>query len=108
MAEQLFNDLTSVALNGAIDNSQTSITVSASLSVSGNFRIRIDDELLQVTAVATTTWTVVRGVESSVAASHLDTSVIHIVATAAGLNQWLADTASLGVAYAVSRSFGLP
>lgn len=108
MAEQLFNDNVAVALNGAINNAVTSITVSASLSVSGNFRIRIEDELMQVTNVATTTWTVVRGVESTVAASHVDTTVIHIVGTAAGMGQWLADNASLGVAYAVSRSFGLP
>ena len=108
MAEQLWNDLAALALDGAINNSQTSITVSSALAVSANFRIIIDSELMLVTAVASTTWTVTRGAESTTAASHADLATIHIIATAGGLNQWLSDAVSLGLQVAIARTALLP
>ena len=74
------------ALNGAIDNDDTSLVVdSATGSPDANFRIRIDDEYLLVTAKAGTTFTVTRGIEGSTAASHSDDAVVTHVLTAGGL-----------------------
>ena len=63
----------STTLPSAINASQTSITVaSASGFPASGFRIRIDDELMNVTGgFGTTTWTVTRGVNSSAAAAHV-------------------------------------
>lgn len=58
------------------------------------FRIKIDDELLLVTAIGGTgnkTWTVTRGAESTSAASHVDGSNVYLVETAGGFLQWLND-----------------
>lgn len=106
MAELLWNDPSALTLSGGINNSVTSLTVSSSLSVTPNFRIRIDDELLSVTNVSGTTWTVTRGVESSVAASHSSAATIHIVATAEGVNQWYADL--LGTRIALAANMATP
>lgn len=87
-----FTNNASTTLNGSIDSSQTSITVSSasgfpSLSYQ-KYRIIIDNELMLVTGgQGTTTWTVTRGIESSSTASHSSgVSVTHIV-TAASLTQ---------------------
>lgn len=69
--EQLANNpVTTLSAN--INNSVTSLTVvSASLfPTSGNFTIKIGTELLRVTAVSGTTFTVARGQEGTTAASH--------------------------------------
>jgi hypothetical protein len=51
-------------LNGAIDNSQTTITVANSTGFPApDFRIRIDAEIMKVTGVAGNDWTVVRAAE---------------------------------------------
>lgn len=66
-------------LNGAINNSVTSIVVDSSLGFPypGPFRILIDNEQMQVTAGSnTTTWTVIRGVDSTSAASHSDEATV--------------------------------
>src|SRR5262249_55912279 len=60
------------ALSGAIDKTETFITVT---SVSGfpasqPFKIRIDAEVMNVTAMAADKWTVTRGVEGTTAAPH--------------------------------------
>jgi hypothetical protein len=53
----------------------------------GNFQIRIDNELTLVTAVSGTTWTVTRGIESTGAASHLNGVAVNHFMTAGGLAQ---------------------
>jgi hypothetical protein len=63
--------LNATKLSGPINNSQTSITVaSATGAPAAGFRVRIDKELLLVTAVAGTTWTVARGVDGTTATAH--------------------------------------
>jgi hypothetical protein len=67
------------SLSGAIDAATTTITVTSAVGFSDapSFKIRIDDEVMTVTAIATTTWTVTRGVDGTTAASHaLNASVI--------------------------------
>lgn len=66
--------------NGAIaSTSSTSITVTSASGFpgSGNYNIQIDSEILQVTGgQGTTTWTVVRGVNGSTAATHSNGAVV--------------------------------
>lgn len=67
--EQYANDA-STTLNGSINNSQRTLVVtSASLfPTSGDFRIKIESEILKVTGVSGTTFTVARAQGGSYAA----------------------------------------
>lgn len=80
--ETIVNDA-STDLNGAINASVTSITVTdGSVFPSDlDFRIIVGSELMKVTQVATNTLTVVRGVEGSTAASHADAATVTAVVT---------------------------
>ena len=69
--------------SGGIDNVSTTLPVSLAASVSGGFRILVDNEKMLVTAGGTTTsWTVTRAIEGSAAASHAVAAAIYIVITA--------------------------
>ena len=83
---------------GAINASQTTITVASATGFPmSSFRIRIDDELMTVTAgFGTTMWTVSRGVNGSTAASHVASqSVIWDDSDASGQLSWNATTKTL-------------
>lgn len=90
MAEIFTNDATD-ALAAAITAGATSLTVASGTQfpVSGTFRIRIDNEVMTVTAIAGTTWTVTRaseavsGVQSATA--HAAGAAIYGVITAGSL-----------------------
>jgi len=90
--ERFFNDY-GTTLAGGITNTQATLVVASGSNFpgSGNFRIRIENELLLVTAVSGTTWTVTRGVESSQAVAHLDGMAVNHIVTAGGLAQILAE-----------------
>jgi hypothetical protein len=77
-------------LNGAINNSVTSITVTSATGFpsTGQYRILVDGEIMLVTGgQGTTTWTVAtRGsIENSAAASHLDLAPVRFIVTAGSL-----------------------
>lgn len=79
---ELFANNANNSLNGAINNSVTSLDVNSASQFpsDGNFRIIIDSEILLVTAVSTNTFTVIRGQEGTAAASHSDgASVVQIL-----------------------------
>jgi hypothetical protein len=87
-------------LSGAINATQTTITVSsaAGFPTSSSFRIRIDDEYLDVTGgFGTTTWTVTRGVNSSTAAAHVTAQSVDWSTAPSGLLAWNATTKTLTV-----------
>jgi len=64
-------------LNGAINNSVTTITVDSTTGFPATGRIDIDTELITYTGVTPTTFTgCVRGANGSTAASHLDNAVV--------------------------------
>jgi hypothetical protein len=86
MAETFCND-PGTTLNGSITNVATSLVVASATGYpsSGNFRIKVENELMIVTAVSGTTWTVTRGVESTTAASHSTGVAINAVLSAGGL-----------------------
>jgi hypothetical protein len=82
------------------------VTSAALFPGTGNFRILIDTELILVTGVSGTTFTVTRGVEGTTAATHLINASVSSVLTAASLTQLLVSptltTPSLGVASATT------
>lgn len=88
-APESFSNDAETSLSAAISTTgQTSITVASAsgFPASGEYRIRIDNEILKVTAGhGTTTWTVVRGQEGTSAATHSNSSVVSHVLTAQGL-----------------------
>lgn len=91
MTEVVGNSLTdpTTSLVGAIDSAAASLVVAAwtsPLPSTGTFRIRIDDELIQVASVAgTTLGTLTRGIEGTAAAAHSNGAAVSIVLTAGGL-----------------------
>jgi len=105
--ENLVNDFTT-SLDGGIDNSVTAIVVAENTTPSdlAVFRIRIDDELMRVTANFSTTWVVERGVEGTVAVAHDDEAPVYVVLTAAGTEAFVFDRA-LVAALALSLNGGL-
>ena len=69
------------------------VTAAAGFPAEAQYRIRIDDELLLVTAGAgTTTWTVTRGIEGTTAATHSNGAAVIHVLTAGALSQFQQDT----------------
>lgn len=87
MTEQFANNA-ATTLSAAIestDDTSISVTSAAGFPESGNFRILIDDEILLVTAVDGTTWTVTRGAESTAGTTHLSGAAVTHVLTAGAL-----------------------
>jgi hypothetical protein len=86
MAEKYANDF-STTLSSGVDNVTTSLPVAAPAPVAlrgGSFRIRVDNELMVVTATGSSgasPWTVVRGAEGTTAASHSSSATVAHVLT---------------------------
>ncbi len=92
IVEQLANNPITT-LNGAINDSVTSLTVASAalFPTTGTFTILIDDELMLVTAVSGTTFTVTRGSESTTAASHSNGADVTGILTKRSLEQFRSD-----------------
>lgn len=74
-----FANYSSTTLNGAITNSQTSITVNsfAGFPNAANYTIQVDNEQMLVTGgQGTTTWTVTRGVNGTSPAVHSNNAAV--------------------------------
>jgi hypothetical protein len=95
--EQLANNPVT-SLSAGINNSVTSLTVaSASLfPIAGNFVIKIGSELLIVTAVTGTTFTVTRGADGTTAASHLSGDAVSQVVSKKVLENLYAEMYQIG------------
>jgi hypothetical protein len=87
MATERFPNDAITTLSGNITDVAASLVVDSAtrFPVSPQFRIRLDSELMLVTGVAGTTFTVTRGVEGTTAAAHLDGTVVEGVLTSGGL-----------------------
>jgi len=89
-----FSNQAVTALSAAIATTTATIcnvTDASTFPASGNFRIKIDGEILLVTAVSTNTFTIVRGQEATVAATHASgANVIHLL-TKGGLEARVAN-----------------
>lgn len=82
------------ALNGAITDSDTTITVddATGLPDLGYFRIEIDSELILCWGKSTNDLKVLtRGIEGTAAAAHSDNAEVKVVATDAGVRRFLLD-----------------
>jgi len=97
LATEKFANKAFTTLNGAIDSVVTPIVVTSAtlFPTTGNFRIKIDAELLLVTAVSGSNFTVTRGIEGSTAASHADGATITHVVTAGAIEAQTSDTMPL-------------
>lgn len=91
-------------LSGAITNAATSLVVAAAPpgGLTTRWRLRIDSEIMLVTAVAGTTLTVTRGAEGTTAASHANGATVEAVLTAAGAKA----AGSVGMGTANVRDYG--
>lgn len=93
-----FANLANSPLNGTINNIVTSLIVTSATSfpTSGNFRIRVDDEIMLVTAVSTNTFTITRAQEGTAAASHTNGVTVYHIFTAGGMDGFRSDFTSKG------------
>lgn len=87
---ETFANSVSTTLNGSINDSVTSITVTSASGFPSTsqqmYRILIDQELLLVTGgQGTTSWTVIRHIESSSTQSHSSGATVRFVVTATSL-----------------------
>lgn len=84
-------------LNGAINNSVTSLVVDdGTVFPTANFRVRVEDEIMFCTSRSGNTLTVIRGVEGTTAASHADNSEVDSPFTAGAVSQVRLDTIYAG------------
>jgi hypothetical protein len=92
LREQIQN-LTSSTLNGGINNSVTTVTVTTGsvFPATGNYRVRVGDEIMLVTARSSNDLTIVRGSEGSTAASHSSGDAITLVLTTGGFDRFMRD-----------------
>lgn len=98
MTEQFYNNA-STSLTSSITSAATTFNVFlATVFPTPNFRIMVDQEIMLVTGVSGNQLTVTRGVENTVAAGHNANAVVTHIVTAGGLNQFRADTISVGSA----------
>ncbi len=104
-----FTNEGSTTLGSGIDNAVTSLTVasSASFPSAGDFRVRIDSEILIVTAVSGTTWTVTRGAEGTTAASHSSGAAVTHVLTKGGLEGIVGNMVQTGT-FSARPAAGIP
>ena len=93
--ERFSNDAATVIDQvGGIDDDDTTVDVASATGFPtlAQYRARIDDEIVLITGGAgTTTWTISRGQEGTVAASHADGAAITHVLTAGAIAQFKAD-----------------
>lgn len=94
MSLELFSNKATTSLSLAVSSTTaTAITVvagtgfPAAATGSSQFRISIDNELLLVTNVVGTTWTVVRGIEGTVAATHAAAATVSYALTRNALSR---------------------
>lgn len=99
MALELFaNNAIDELASSIIDSDLTLDVVSASLfPATGNFRIRIEDELMLVTGVSSNTFTVTRGIEGTTAVGHSGGEAVSLVLTKGALDTRRSDDVGFDV-----------
>lgn len=98
MASEKYSNFGTSTLNASINGSQTTLVVvsAAFYPTDGNFRLLVDSELMLVTGVAGTTFTVTRGVEGTSAAAHSAGAQATAVLTKSGFDTILSEMQQLG------------
>jgi hypothetical protein len=94
---EVYANNAATTLNGGINNVVTSLIVTSASGFpsTGNFRILVDAEIMLVTAVSGTTFTVTRGVESTTATTHGNGAAVTHILTAGSLAQGFSDRNSV-------------
>jgi hypothetical protein len=92
--ERLANDAQST-LNGAITDVATTLTVTSAtgFSTDGDFRVRVNDEIMLVTGVSGSVFTIERGAESTTNVAHGNGDAICQILTKGGLENWVKENA---------------
>ena len=107
MRENYINGFTVTVGVGGIDNVSTTLPVTAAAPVDGGFRILVENEIMLVASGGlTTSWTVIRGIEGSTAALHLNTTTIYPILTAGSMDQIRQDMVGYGSALPSSPKAG--
>ena len=90
---ELYSNDPSTTLSGSMTTGASSLAVvsATGFPAGPNFRIRIDNELMLVTGVAGTTWTITRGIEGTTVTSHASGATVNHYLTAGALDQIRAD-----------------
>jgi hypothetical protein len=90
--ERLVNNA-KTTLNGGINAAVTSITVTdgSVFPAEGDYRVIVGEEIMLVTARSSNTLTVVRGIESTAAASHPDATNVTAIVTQGGMDRFARD-----------------
>lgn len=98
MATEKYSNFGTSTLLNSIDGSQTTLVVvsAAFYPTTGNFRLLVDSELMLVTGVVGTTFTVTRGVEGTSAVSHSASAQATAVLTKSGFDTILAEMQQAG------------
>ena len=98
MATEQFVNNASTTLNGGITNVQTTLVVTSTsgFPATGNFRLLVESELMLVTGVSGTTFTVTRGIESTSNVLHNSGVTVTSILTSGALTALEADTKSVG------------
>lgn len=93
LRELLVNNVVTTTLDGGIDGSVTTLDVVAGsiFPSTGNFRIRIGNELMLVTTRSTDTLTVVRGIEGTTPTGHANADEVAAILTAGSLGRYSQD-----------------
>ena len=89
MTTERFSTQASTALATLVGAGDLTISVQSTthFPTSPEFRIRIGQELMLVTGVSGTTWTVTRGIEGTTSASHAPGSTVVAVLTGGALDE---------------------
>jgi hypothetical protein len=100
MATEKYANFATTTLNGAINSSVTSITVTdgSVFPSSGDFRVTVEAEIMLCTARSSNTLTVVRGQEGTTAASHGNGLQIKSVLTKDSIKKLITDGILVGAA----------
>lgn len=98
MPTEQFANKAVTTLFGPIGSGDLTLEVSSAAAFPGSpqFRILIDSEILLVTGVVGTTFTVSRGQEGTSAVAHLNAAVVTLILTAGALTQLKADAFTAG------------
>lgn len=93
MAQEYYANGPVTTVNTGVTSTGTSLVVTSATGfpASGNFHIKIDSELLLVTGVSGTTWTVTRGVEGSTATIHQVGAQVYLPLTVDSLEALLVE-----------------
>ena len=94
---EVFSNFGQSTLATTINNSQTTLMVASATNfpTSGTFRVLVESEIMKVTAVSGTTFTIVRGQEGTSAASHNSNVFVTAIITSAALAGFRADDVTL-------------